>query len=381
MVLSYVGADGKRRQPWTATGLPVKGNKKKAEQMLRQLRQEFTPPKIESPGELRPDMLFSDYMLCWLKIVKSSVQQTTWSSYCFNVKNHIVPYFKDSGVTLAGLQARKIQSFYLHELETLKAASVIRLHANLHKALKYAVQLDLIPGNPVDKVERPKLEKYMAGYYTAEEMEKLFEAARGHRLELIIQFAAFYGMRRGEILGLRWDAVDLEAKTITIRHTVTTASLEGKHVLIQADRAKTKSSLRTLPLVDSFVERLWALKEWQAYNEKLCGNCYNQKYKGYLFVDEMGNLILPNAVTEGFAKLLAANGLRKIRFHDLRHSCASLLLKKGVPMKQIQEWLGHSDISTTANIYAHLDAQSKKLSAETMEKALPLPEESSSVNR
>ena len=171
MVLSYVGADGKRRQPWTATGLPVKGNKKKAEQMLRELRQSFTPPKIEKSGELSPDMPLSDYMLYWLKIVKSSVQQTTWSSYCFNVKNHIVPYFKDSGVTLAGLQARQIQSFYLHELETLKAASVIRLHANLHKVLKYAVQLDLIPGNPVDKVERPKLEKYMAGYYTAVELE------------------------------------------------------------------------------------------------------------------------------------------------------------------------------------------------------------------
>ena len=381
MVLSYVGADGKRRQPWMATGLPVKGNKKKAEQMLRELRQSFTPPKIARSGELSPDMLLSDYMLYWLKIVKSSVQQTTWSSYCFNVKNHIVPYFKDSGVTLAGLQARQIQSFYLHELETLKPTSVIRLHANLHKALKYAVQLDLIPGNPVDKVERPKLEKYMAGYYTAEELEKLFEVARGHRLELIIQFATFYGMRRGEILGLRWDAVDLEVKTITIRHTVTTASLEGKHVLIQADRAKTKSSLRTLPLVDTFAERLRALKEQQAYNEKICGGCYNQKYKGYVFVNEMGDLILPNSVTEGFSKLLAANGLRKIHFHDLRHSCASLLLKRGVPMKQIQEWLGHSDISTTANIYAHLDAQSKKFSAETVAKALPLPEELPPVNR
>ena len=323
MVLSYVGADGKRKQPWTATGLPVKGNKKKAEQMLRELRQSFTPPKPAKFGELSPDMLLSDYMLYWLKIVKSSVQQTTWSSYCFNVKNHIVPYFKDSGVTLAGLQARQIQSFYLHELETLKPTSVIRLHANLHKALKYAVQLDLIPGNPVDKVERLKLEKYMAGYYTAVELEKLFEAARGHRLELIIQFAAFYGMRRGEILGLRWDAVDLEAKTITIRHTVTTASLEGKHVLIQADRAKTKSSLRTLPLVDTFAERLRALKEQQACNEKICGGCYNQKYKGYVFVNEMGDLILPNSVTEGFSKLLAVNGLRKIRFHDLRHSCSS----------------------------------------------------------
>ena len=144
---------------------------------------------------------------------------------------------------------------------------------------------------------------------------------------------------------------------------------------IQADRAKTKSSLRTLPLVEGFAQRLRALKEQQKYNEKLCGNCYNQKFKGYLFVDEMGNLILPNTVTDNFAQLLKEHGLRKIRFHDLRHSCASLLLKQGVPMKQIQEWLGHSDISTTANIYAHLDSQSKQLSAATMEKALALPAE------
>ena len=177
------------------------------------------------------------------------------------------------------------------------------------------------------------------------------------------------------MLGLRWDAVDFEAGTLTIRHFVTSTNLEGKHILVEADRAKTKSSLRTLPLVASFAQRLRALKEQQVYNEKLCGNCYNQKYKGYLFVDEMGNLIFPNAVTNGFAKLLSDHGLRKIRFHDLRHSCASLLLKQGVPMKQIQEWLGHSDISTTANIYAHLDSQSKQLSAATMEQALPLPEE------
>lgn len=91
-------------------------------------------------------------------------------------------------------------------------------------------------------------------------------------------------------------------------------------------------------------------------------------------MNEMGDLIMPNTVTEGFAKLLADNGLRKIRFHDLRHSCASLLLKHGVPMKQIQEWLGHSDISTTATIYAHLDSQSKQLSAETMANTLILPE-------
>ena len=125
----------------------------------------------------------------------------------------------------------------------------------------------------------------------------------------------------------------------------------------------------------AFAERLQALKAQQAYNRKLCGNCYNHRYGRYLFVDEMGNLIQPDRVSDGFARLLKAHGLRHIRFHDLRHSCASLLLKQGVPMKQIQEWLGHSDISTTANIYAHLDSQSKQLSAATMEQALALPEE------
>lgn len=375
MVLSYTGTDGKRKQPWFGTGLPVKGNKKRAEQMLRDLRKSYAPPKAAQSQELGPDMLFSDYMLYWLKIIRPSVQETTWSSYSFNVKNHIVPYFGERGITLSGLQARHIQSFYLHELESLKATSVLRFHANLHKALKYAVRLDLIPGNPVDKVERPKPEKYLAGYYTAEEMERLFDAARNHRLELIIQFAAFYGLRRGEVLGLRWEAIDFEAGTLTIRHIVTSTNMDGKHILVEADRAKTKSSLRTLPLVAAFAQRLRELKARQAYNRQLCGSCYNTKYDGYVFVDEMGNLILPNSVTEGFAKLLADNGLRKIRFHDLRHSCASLLLKQGVPMKQIQEWLGHSDISTTANIYAHLDSQSKVLSAATMEKALALPEE------
>ena len=390
IVLSYNGPDGKRVQKWQGTGLPVKGNKKKADELLRQARRAFTPPVPNRSDDLSPDMLFSDYMLYWLKIIRTSVEPTTWSSYCFNVKDHIVPYFEPTGITLGGLKASHIQSFYLHELETLKATSVIKQHANMHKALKYAVKLDLIPGNPVDKVERPKLQKYMASvdkverpklqkymasYYTAQEMEELFQAARGSRLELIILFAAFYGLRRSEVLGLRWDAIDFEAGTLTIRHIVTSANIEGKHILIQADRAKTSSSLRTLPLVEGFAQRLKELKKQQEYNERLCGNCYNKKYKGYLFVDEMGNLILPNAVSENFGKLLKAYGLRHIRFHDLRHSCASLLLKQRVPMKQIQEWLGHSDISTTANIYAHLDSQSKQLSAATMEKALALPEE------
>lgn len=191
---------------------------------------------------------------------------------------------------------------------------------------------------------------------------------------LLIQMTAFYGLRRSEALGLRWDAIDFERNTITIRHIVTNAKVDGKCVLVCADRAKTKSSLRSLPLVPNIREKLLALQEQQKENKRICGNCYSKKYDGYVFVDAMGNIFNPRSVTENFNKLLERNNLRHIRFHDLRHSCASLLLANDVPMKQIQEWLGHSDISTTANIYSHLDYKSKIVSANVMDHILTLPD-------
>ena len=136
--------------------------------------------------------------------------------------------------------------------------------------------------------------------------------------------------------------------------------------MIASDTTKTKSSMPTLPLVPQFREKLLAVKEQQEENKRLCGRSYCKDYLGYVCVDEMGDLIKPGYVTTAFPILLEQNGLRKIRFHDLRHSCASLLLDNGVSMKQIQEWLGHSDFSTTANIYAHLDYNSKISSAEAL---------------
>ena len=115
-----------------------------------------------------------------------------------------------------------------------------------------------------------------------------------------------------------------------------------------------------------FREKLLELKEQQKENKRVCGNCYNYDYDGYIFVDAMGTIFNPNAVTENFSKILKRNGLRHIRFHDLRHSCASLLLANDVPMKQIQEWLGHSDISTTANIYAHIVEEADKRNADIL---------------
>jgi integrase len=367
MVLNYTDANGKRRQPWIPTGLPAKGNKRRAEKLLLDTRKSFVPPVVSKENEdISSDMLFADYMELWLEIIHSSVEKTTFSSYTQMVKGKIAPYFRNTGLTLDGIQAKHIQSFYLHELKTVSPGTVIHYHANIHKALKYAVKMDLIPFNPADKVERPKKQRYIADYYRQEELERLLEASKDHPYSLLIQMTAFYGLRRSEVLGLKWDAIDFEANTLEIKHIVTQASIDGKKVLVQADRAKTKSSLRTLPLVPPIRDRLLMLKGQQDTYRRLCGKSYNREYLGYLCVDEIGNIIRPNYVSEQFPKLLEKNGLRPIRFHDLRHSCASLLLANGVPMKQIQEWLGHSDFSTTANIYAHLDYASKLSSAQAM---------------
>ena len=375
MVLSYLDANGKRKQPWFPTGLPIKNNKKRAEKMLLELRQTYVPPaEHKSNGELSADMLFADYMELWLEVVRNSIEITTFSSYTQMVKGKIVPYFRKTGVKLGELQARHIQSFYLYELKTVCPNTVIHEHANIHKALKYAVKMDLIPFNPADKVERPKKQRYIADYYRQEELERLLEASKDHPYSLLIQMTAFYGLRRSEALGLKWDAIDFERDTITIKHIVTNAKIDGKCEIVCADRAKTKSSLRSLPLVDNIREKLLALREQQKENRRVCGNCYSKKYDGYVFVDAMGNILNPRSVTANFSKLLEQNGLRHIRFHDLRHSCASLLLANDVPLKQIQEWLGHSDIGTTANIYSHLDYKSKITSANVMDNILTLPD-------
>ena len=367
MVLNYTDANGKRRQPWIPTGLPAKGNKRRAEKLLLDTRKSFVPPVVSKENEdISSDMLFADYMELWLEIIRSSVEKTTFSSYTQMVKGKIAPYFRNTGLTLEGIQAKHIQSFYLHELKTVSPGTVIHYHANIHKALKYAVKMDLIPFNPADKVERPKKQRCIADYYRQEELERLLEASKDHPYSLLIQMTAFYGLRRSEALGLKWDAIDFDQNTITIRHTVTSCDLDGKRVLVASDTTKTKSSMRTLPLVPFMRERLLTLKEEQQENRRLCGRSYIKDYLEYVCVNEIGDLIKPHYVTESFPKLLKAKGMRQIRYHDLRHSCASLLLANGVPMKQIQEWLGHSDFSTTANIYAHLDYSSKLTSADAM---------------
>ena len=371
-VLNYRNAGGQRKTKWISLGLPEKGNKRKAEAELARLRAEFEPPK--EAGDLSSDMLFADYLLEWLEIAKGRLAVATYSSYAAMIKKPVGPYFRQRNLTLRELEARHLQMFYSEMLRKVKPNTVIHYHAIIHSALKYAVKTDMLVQNVADKVDRPKKNSFQPVFLSAEEMQKMFEALRGTKLELPVLVAAFYGLRRSEALGLKWDAIDFERGTISVIRTVTTITLDGKQTEIEQQSAKTKSSLRTLPLIGSFREYFLQVKEVQELNKQICGNCYNYEYDGFVFVDELGERMRANYLTSAFPKFLEDHGLRRMRFHDLRHSCASLLLANGVPLKHIQEWLGHSDFTTTANIYAHLDYKSKITSAQAMETGLALPE-------
>lgn len=373
MVLSFKDEAGKRKTKSISTGLPIKGNKRRAEAMLMEMRKNFENGIVTKDIAQKGDILFADFLLDWLEMMKNSLEVTTYASYAKAIKNRIAPYYSERQIKLKDLTPKDIQDYYQYGLnvEKVSANTVIHRHANIRKALQYALRTGLIDYNPADRVERPRKEKYHAAIYNDQELDTLFKIVKGKKIELAIILGAFYGLRRSEVVGLKWDAIDFERKTLTIKHTVTEVTLDGKVLVVDKERTKTKASHRTLPLVAPFEELLYRMKADQERNRKLCGGVYCTKYLDFIYVDELGERIKPNYITQHFSIVIKNNGLKKIRFHDLRHSCASLLYANGVSLKEIQEWLGHSDISTTSNIYTHLDYSTKISSANAILNVFP----------
>ena len=364
MVLSWNERNGGRNRKSVSTGLKIKGNKTRAEEMLREARKEQEALLANAPDTC--DLLFSDFMERWLEAIRPEVKLTTFGGYQNNVQKIIAPWFRERGTLLCELTAKDVNEFYEERLKKVKAMTVTKCHANISKALKYAVEKDYIPHSIMDKVKRPKAERFVGKFLRQSEVIELFEAVKGHKLELGVILGAFYGLRRAEVVGLRWESIDFEANSITIDHTVTRAKVDGKAILVAADTTKSKASNRTLPLVPAFREKLLGVRAEQERYRDLCGNSYNKKESQYIYTDLLGNRIKPDYLTRAFPEFMEKNGFRRLRFHDLRHSCASLLLANGVPLKQIQEWLGHSDFAITANTYAHLEFNSKLASANAM---------------
>ena len=316
-VLNYKNAGGQRKTKWISLGLSEKGNKRKAESELARLRAEFEPPK--EAGDLSSDMLFADYLLEWLEIAKGRLAHATYGAYQGLLKSTIVPYFRKKKLTLRELEARHLQMFYSEMLRRVTPNTVIHYHAVIHSALKYAVKTDMLIQNVADKVDRPRKNSFQPVFLSADEMQKMFEALRGTKLELPVLVAAFYGLRRGEVVGLKWDAIDFEQGTISVKRTVTSTIIDGKYQEFEQQSAKTKSSLRTLPLIGGFRKYFMQVKEAQELNKQVCGNCYNYEYDGFVFVDELGERMRVEYLTNAFPKFLESHGLRRMRFHDLRH--------------------------------------------------------------
>lgn len=158
--------------------------------------------------------------------------------------------------------------------------------------------------NPADRVERPRKEQFVGSTYNQEELENLFETVKGDPIEFGVILAAFYGLRRSEVVGLKWDAIDFERKTFTICHTVNEVSVDGKHFLVEKDRTKTKSSHRTLPLVPPFEALLLRMRSQQEENRKACGSCYHTKDAEYIYVNELGERIKPGFISAHFRAVL-----------------------------------------------------------------------------
>jgi integrase len=231
--------------------------------------------------------------------------------------------------------------------------------------------MEYLTSHPMDKLVVPRAERYEATFYNKDELSNLFEVFKGDRLELVVHIAAYYGLRRSEVLGLRWDAIDFTNKTITIQRKVVSDYDENGHrKLYVENRLKTNSTRRTLPLIPHIEKMLLEKKELEEHFKKICGKSYDREFEGFICRDNFGKLISPEYVTSRFHYVITKEGLRHLRFHDLRHSCASLLLANDVPMKSIQEWLGHSNYAITANLYSHLEYNAKVISAETIARVL-----------
>ena len=315
-VLSYK-QDNKWKTKWVSTKIPaIKGNKKLANAKLEEIKKQFQE-EINSDNIDNEDILFIDYMKKWLKMISSSVEPTTLNGYKGVVNGRMTDYFQNKKITLQNIKPKHIQEFYQYLLdEGLSGNTVKHYHANIRKALQYAMKTDIILSNPADKVDLPKIEEYKPKFYTSDEVKILLNEVIGTKLEIPVMIDCFYGFRRSEVIGLKWSAVDFENDTITINHTITQSN--GK--LIIRDKTKTKSSKRSLPLEPIVKSFLLELKEKQEKNKELCGDSYNQEYLEYICVDNCGNLIRPDYVTETFLKLLKKKKLKIIRFHDLRHT-------------------------------------------------------------
>src|SRR5574344_2006041 len=368
---SYIGIinlpplDGKRQHKWVQIGYVDSMTKKQADKEFEKILLEYDL-KYANFYQVTPDkkqllnIRFVDWLREYVKTKENSLSPNVYWNYCRRV-DEIEKYPLFTNLKLIDIKAQDLISYYnFKRSQGLADSSIKKISNIMHPAIRNAYQMDIISKDITQAVPHFHESHPPVHYFDKAELDRFLEVIKGHKNELAFKIACYYGFRRSEIIGLKWDAIDFEQKTITIKHKVTIC----RRKIWTSDKLKTESSFRTLPLIPQIEQDLLFKKKINDTNRQLYGSAYEQRFKDYVFVDELGKLLFPDNLTHQFQLVVKKYNLKHIRFHDLRHSCASLLLSSGVHMKQIQEWLWHADFSTTANIYSHLDFSSKIESAQ-----------------
>ncbi len=333
-------ATGKRQQKWFSGYRTKKEAQADLARIINELEQNtFILPSTDT---------LSEYLQYWIEQRKPNLSPTTIYGYKSMMKNHIIPSLGQ--VELNQLKPLHIQEYYNNKLKILSPTTVLHHHRMLRKALEDAKEWQLIKINPADHVEAPKPKRYKATVLNIDEIKELLKALEGNRLEVSITLILFLGLRRGELLALEWSDLDLENKTITIKKNLVRGGDSGNELIIK--EPKTEESIRTIYLSDNILNLLKKQKIVQKKNKMK----YGPKYKDsdFIFTTEMGNLINPASFSREFGDFIKSNNLKKIRLHDLRHTNATLMLKSKIPAKVASERLGHSNISTTLDLYSHV---------------------------
>ena len=383
IVLIYTNQQGKRAQKWINTGLAIKGNSRRAKQMMAQAITEWRPvledtgtgrlasettqslplPRRNKVGFDSPSgILFADYLTTWLEDRKNKLAITTYGGYQQEI-DRIARYFRQHNLYIEQIDEMVITNFYRYNRrQGLSENTLLHYQTIMNQTLRKAVKEKLIPLNPyavLDKDVKPSHTRFVPETYDVADLERLFTAMQGDPLALFILMDVTYGLRRSELLGLKWSAIDFDNKNIHIGFKVTEAVVNGKTQCVMNSVMKNKSSNRTLPLVPIIEKELLQRREEQMQNQKLYRKSYDTNYLDFIFVNDVGTLFKPDYITRHFRELLQKNNLKVIRVHDLRHTCATMLCRQKISLRDIQLWLGHSTYQTTADIYTHLDYRDK----------------------
>ena len=359
-----------------STGLRLKGNKKKAEEIgetfLQEVKEKYNnayqKEEIEKNFEKKEKIKFLNFLEQSITNNKNSIEYTTYKSYRDQQKI-IERFFSVKNLDLENVTVADILDFYNYLSNVRKNTNntVIHYHALLRKTFTEAYIRKLIKENIMLEIPRPKKEKYISEVFNLKEINIFLNHIKGHKFELEMNLALFYGFRRSELLGLRFSVIDFDNNTILVNTKITSSE---KEKLVPKQKMKNDSSYRIMPLLDSIKKLIIQRMERIKKDKHFFKSIYTKKWEGFVCVGENGELIKPDRVTRTFRKLINECGLKEIRLHDLRHSCATLLYEQDIQLKDIQMWLGHSDIQTTANIYSHFDYTRKEKTGKIIEKSL-----------